>query len=260
MIDGIPLTLTTGSMNRLSALRRALPTWLALDEVDRYVVVDWSSRESLVQALGDFNDPRLIIVRAVGQAYWRNAACHNLEIYLASQTCLEPSGFLLRLDNDVLVRRDFLARHPPRLHGFYAGNWRTVPSIVDDKRNLSGTLLARINHVKSVGGYNERLVHYGREDDDLYARLTISGYRWHELDLETLEHIPHTNCERFKNLAAARDLSSLVDRHLSAFIALSDDVLMKQPWTTRDKPTSWEVDYVDPLRYWVCREISGSSK
>jgi hypothetical protein len=238
-------------MNRTVSLRRALSTWLAIAEVDRYIVVDWGSREPLAAVLSDFNDPRLIVARAVNQKHWRNAACHNLEIQLAGD-----SGLLLRLDNDVLVRRDFLELRPQHPLGFYAGNWRTVPSNNDDKRNLAGTLLIELEYVRMVGGYNERLVHYGREDDDLYARLTMVGYRWHEFRLETLEHMFHSNLERFENLAVARELDELTHPTL---VAMSSDILRKQPWTSHDRPTQWTVERISE-RYWECRENAGGGQ
>jgi glycosyltransferase involved in cell wall biosynthesis len=255
------LTLTTGSMNRLEPLRRALPTWLALTEVDEIFVVDWGSDEPLREALRDFKDPRIQIVRVTDQRHWQNSKCHNLEIFLAGF-----SDLLLRFDNDTLVLPDFLAKHPPKRLGFYAVNWRTVPREVDDKRNLAGTLYIPLQFIRRVNGYNERLVHYGREDDDLHARLTIEGYAWQDVDLNTVDHIPHSDEARFKNLAIGTSVlqrakvSEAQDKiwgtntsPRTTLISMSEQTLAEKPWTKHDKRTDWEVKQVGD-RYWECNE------
>lgn len=253
------VTITTGSMNRLEPLRQALSTWLALPEVDEVIIVDWGSNPPLSAALRDFQDPRIVIVRATDQLHWKNAKCHNLELRLASR-----AGLWLRLDNDTLVRNDFFSRHPYKPSRFYAVNWRSVPQEVDDKRNLAGTLFASPRDVLRVNGYNERLSHYGREDDDLYARLTLHGYQWLEIDLATVEHIPHSDKVRLQNLEISprilqekatvevwgvANTSEAKDK----FIALSDKIVIEQPWTRLDKMTSWDTRQIDD-RYWECKE------
>jgi hypothetical protein len=266
MLGDLTVTLTTGSMNRLEPLRRALATWTWLREVDEIIIVDWGSREPLRKALADFEDPRISIVRTE-QPFWCNSKCHNLEIKLARK-----SGLLFRLDNDTLVRQDFFQHHPFHTDGFYAGNWRTVTPEIDDKRNLTGTLLCEPRHLLAVNGYNERLVHYGKEDDDLYARLVSSGLRWYELNLETLEHIPHTDKARYENLAIAPEMPKLAapyqqnrgfswaDRvtgtqaEKNFLIALSDRILAEKPWSPDDQMTSWLIEQQGE-RYYECRQV-----
>jgi len=264
MLGNQRITITTGSMNRLESLRRSLATWLALPEVDEVIIVDWGSTPQLKCALGDFTDRRICIVRVNGQKHWQNSKCHNLEIHLAIR-----SDLLLRLDNDTLVSPDFIKRHPPRPRGFYAVNWRTVPKDVDDKRNLAGTLFIDPLYLLRVNGYNERLVHYGREDDDLHARLLIAGYQWHEVELLTVEHIPHPDASRFGNLAIGRevckpDLADVCAEKIwgakasprSTLISMSERILAEHPWTTYDKMTKWAV-YQVTERYWECWEKPG---
>ena len=64
MVGGVTVTATVGVMNRQESLLRSLPTWLALPQLDRVVVVDWGSAVPLYSVLGDFlGDPRLVVVR-----------------------------------------------------------------------------------------------------------------------------------------------------------------------------------------------------
>jgi hypothetical protein len=248
-------------MNRVEFLRKSLPTWLALSQADRVVVVDWGSDVPVRQSLGELAaDPKLTVAR-VEERHWCNSKCHNLELLLARQ-----AGLWLRLDADVVVRPDFLDRHPPRPGRFYAGDWRGVPVEVDDKRNLSGVLLIDPRHVEVVNGYNERLVWYGREDDDLHARLVRSGIARDKLVLDTLDHIPHPDVRRYENLAIAPHISKVVgslkpssfasgrpSRHeVEVLISISEQELFSRSWTTSDSRVQWEVGEVSD-GYVVCR-------
>jgi len=256
MIGELKVVLTTGSMNRLSSLRQSLATWLGLVEVDMILIVDWGSDEPLREALREIRDPRLKILRVIGEKYWCNSRCHNLELRMASN-----AGLVFRVDNDNLVRRDFFRRHPIDPRGFYAVNWRTVPLEVDDKRNLAGTLLIEPKYLWAVNGYNERLIHYGKEDDDLYDRLTALGLRWHDIELETLEHIPHEDRLRYENLKIAPDVKKLIDPTVygmdekGALTGLSAYIAKTQPWTIADRMTNWNVTRLDD-NYWTCYDLS----
>ena len=254
MHNGRKLTLTTGSMNRLSSLCKALPTWIALNELDMILIVDWSSDEPLREALRDFRDPRICILRVIGEKHWCNSQCHNLELRMVSNT-----GLWLRVDNDTLVRPDFFKYHPAHPNKFYAVNWRTVPLIVDDKRNLAGTLLIEPKFLWAINGYNERLIHYGKEDDDLHERLLSLGLEWLEMNLETLDHIPHDDQERYKHLAIAPRAHQLIDPNIykqdmkNALIGLSETIMKTQPWTLFDHMTEWKLNQLDD-HYWTCQK------
>lgn len=243
MINGRRVILTTGSMNRLAPLRLSLQTWLALEEVDIFIIVDWGSDEPLHETLSDVKDPRLLIVRVEDEKFWCNSKCHNLEFRLASN-----AGILFRTDNDILVQKNFFSKHPLDHRSFYAGNWRTVPKKMDDKRSLTGTLLIDPKYLWVVNGYNERLRLYGAEDDELYVRLAGTGLQRKNLDLETLDHIPHDDQSRYANLPIANP----DEIHRSDLIAWSEKTTKEQPWTIFDRMTGWSVIRKD-TNYWICR-------
>jgi len=249
---------TTGSRDRLWPLCRALSTWLALKEVDMVIIVDWGSKIPIRDAVDFLDDPRVRIYRAEGQSHWQNSKCHNLEVRIASGGGLLGlqcnDVILLRLDNDVLVRPDFLRLHPLRGDDFYAGNWRTVPPLVSDKRNLSGTLLVDPKDVLAINGYNERLVHYGREDDDLYFRMSVNGLVWREVDVVALEHISHSDKKRYENLSIGDAMTSRRDPRAD-LIDMSKKIIVERPWTMDDRMTEWSCREVAE-RYWKCNEIT----
>ena len=260
MFKDLKVVLTTGSKDRLAPLRQSLATWLQLVEVDMIIIVAWGSDEPLREALREIRDPRLNILRVVGEKYWRNSKCHNLEFRMASN-----SGLIFRVDNDNLVRSDFFTKHPTDPKGFHAVNWRMVPPETDDKRNLAGTLLIEPKYLWAVNGYNERLIHYGKEDDDLYDRLVALGLHWHEMDLNTLDHIWHGDSLRYENLEIASRVKELIDPTVygqdekGALTGLSDYISRTQPWTIADRMTDWNVNRVGD-NYWTCWDSRGELK
>ena len=256
MIDGQRLSITTGSLDRLEHLRRSLPTWLASPVPDEIVVVDWGNKIPLQESLRDFDDPRLVIARTE-QEHWQNSKCHNLELQLAS--CPR----ILRLDNDCLLKPNFFERHPLRESCFFAGNWQPIPT--EDSRNLAGTLYIHTADVLAINGYNERLVYYGNEDDDLYDRLIAGGLRRLDIDLTTLEHIPHSDQQRYARLKIDPELqrqtsnpqSQTRDEIASAIkynlIQMSRTIALNSPWTSKDHMTWWQIEETSP-NHLICKE------
>lgn len=261
MIGGRTVSLSTGSMNRLEHLLRALPTWLARPEIDEVLLVDWGSKVPLAEALREFADDRIHIVR-VKADFWENARCHNLEFRLAR------GELLLRLDNDHLLHDDFFARHPLSNENFYAGNWRQVSESQIEQRNLSGILWVRRSYLRRANGYNERLIHFGVEDDDMYERLEALGLERCDIDLSTAEHIHHSDVDRYRHLRIAAERPELVDnrsrswdqcianssvaKRLILQVSLQEN--QRAPWTTKDVMTSWMYRAVDS-RYGEAEEL-----
>jgi hypothetical protein len=254
---GKSIVITTGSMNRASSLRQSLSSWMRLGEISRIIVVDWGSRTPLSREISDLmKADRRIVVARTEQSHWQNSRCHNLEVRLAQEFDL-----LLRLDNDAIIRPDFFDYHPVDDSSFWAGHWKDVPKEIDDKRNLAGTLLIAPRRVLAVGGYNERLIHYGREDDDLYDRLASSGLKRRDIVLDVIEHIPHTDRARYENLLIKPQIENLIESSrqpvsvTAHLIEMSDRIIASQPWSARDHRTQWRI-HREENNYWICTERS----
>ena len=241
MINNRRVSIATGSLNRLEALRQSLSTWLRTTEPDEIVIVDWNNPIPLQESLKDFDDSRIKISRVIDQSYWQWSKCHNLELQLVS------GDILLRLDNDCLLGKDFFDRHPLDPGVFYAGYWDRVPADSHDKIHLAGTVYAYRADLLAINGYNERLVHYGYDDDDLYDRLVKSGLRRLDVDLSTLDHIAHSDQDRLKNIRISPSLSRVTDgmdvatRRLRLTM-MNMDSAKRKPWSSRDKMTTWQND------------------
>ena len=264
MIDGQRLSINTGSLDRLEPLKRSLATWLASPVPDEIVIVDWGNKIPLQESLSGFDDPRIIIARAENQRYWRNSKCHNLALQLTS------GERLLRLDNDYLLKPTFFERHVLKDGCFFCGNWKNIPIEMDDKRNLAGAIYARVDDVLAVNGYNERLIHYGCEDDDLYDRLAARGVMRYDIDLSTMDHIPHPDHQRYEKLEIAPRLPHPIDNtpsQIQSRIAsrikynltqMSRAISSTAPWSAEDRMTHWQVEETSTRRL-LCREITKPS-
>ena len=246
------ITVACGVRDRLDHLRESLPTWLACKEVSQVLLVDWSSREPL--ALPD--DVRVDLVRVEGQTRWHHSKCHNQEVELAG--CER----ILRLDADHVLSPSFFTRH--YLEEGELFRYAITPSSDENEKHLAGAVYARRDDFLRVGGYNERLVHYGYEDEDLVRRLVASGLRARDLDPAFMRHIPHGDDARLAGQDVPADLGArppwapwswrpgravddLADRnkHLAA----------GQPWSIHEKKSQWLLSATGPRSY-TCREVA----
>ena len=215
MIDGRKISVVCGVKDRRDHLTTSLSTWLACLAVDEVVIVDWSSREPVTQFLdlrvadpwvadsrvvdSRVADHRVRVVRVSGQAHWHASKCHNLEVRLAT------GDLVLRIDADDLLSESFFRLHTLRESEFWCVD-QSVRFRSDDEMHLSGVIYARKSDFLRVGGYSERLVTYGHEDDDLVDRLRALGLQSRYLNLDSMRHIPHSDGDRVVN----QDLGDIV--------------------------------------------------
>jgi hypothetical protein len=242
MHESMRISVATGSMNRTESLRWALPSWLDCPEVDEIAIVDWSSRVPVHEELRDLQDPRLRFVRVEGQAAWCAAKCHNVEIAMTT------GDALLRIDADVRIRRDFFASHPLlREHIFWNAWWRLANEFED--RHLAGTIYTRRANFLLVNGYNERLVSYGYEDDDLFGRMLIARLRRGFFRRETLAHLPHSDASRLEQIAP--EWRAKAGGSPETGIGFNREIAQARPWTKDDRQHPFSVKRAD-TNLWIC--------
>lgn len=265
MINNKTVSITTGVMNRTDFLVRALPTWLVHKEVDEFLIIDWGSHTpvwsdarilEMMKADSRIKIARVIELDRAPVFYWFNAQCHNLEFRVCT------GDIILRLDGDVLLGADFFARHPINEGMFYCGDWRQVPPDQPHKSGLSGTLFVYTKYLYSINGYNERLIHYGREDDDVYNRLLAKGLEGNVIHWDCLDHIPHDDSKRVENLIAAhtfareaRERGYAPHQAIFGALSLSTEIARDLPWTSKDKMTDWLIRSIDRNMF-ECRSIN----
>lgn len=178
------VSLVAACMNREYNLVRVLPSWLALP-VDEIVIVDWSSESPLWPTLQAIGDPRLRCVRIDGETRWSASLALNVGIRMATH------ALIVKLDCDVSVSPDFLARNPVAPGEFVRGFWKAaIDAGEPDQVHTHGNIIAFKDDYRAVGCYDERIVTYGWEDSDMYLRLTLDrGLAARVMNLSSLRHL-----------------------------------------------------------------------
>jgi len=228
MLNGSRLSVVTGCRDRTNFLLQALPTWIAAEQIDEIVIVDWSSTIPLQSPGAGFAvtwslDPRTILATVPNQAEWHLSKCCNLGLAVAT------GDIILRLDSDVLLDPRFFEDNELCPGRFRAGIYDPM---LPFPLGLWGALLAYKSDILSVNGYNERLIGYGWDDEDLYQRLSRSGIERAPMNHRHLTHIPHGVDLRLGTQKGSLDQSSARNR-------LS---MVDHPWTTSDHVTKWSMN------------------
>ena len=162
------------SSNRTASLASVLPSWLAGHGLLEIVVVDWGSEpplslerlltlEGANASSGASAGPRVRLVRAPWETAWTLARAYNLAAQFAR------GATLLKVDADTRLHPAVLENQTLPPSHFGRGCRDRAPDA--NSRHLNGVALVRAAHFAAVGGYDERMAHYGYDDTDLYARL-----------------------------------------------------------------------------------------
>lgn len=200
---GLPgVSLVTCCRNRSENLKKALPSWLKLDDVCEIIIVDWSSDTPLRRELKPFIDAdrRVRIVRVEEEQAWILTYAYNAGFRCASHDCI------LKADADIVIAPDFFDKNQMSEGRFLAGNWRNVP---DHQAHTNGFFLACKSDLADIGGFNEFITSYGWDDDDLYGRLAASGLKRSEIDPATIFHISHDDEARSETLRMGRPAETM---------------------------------------------------
>lgn len=77
---------------------------------------------------------------------------------------------ILKLDADSILLPKFVEHHPHVGGIYYAGNWKAARS--ENERHLNGVLFVDRATWAAANGFDERIVGYGHDDDNLQMRLS----------------------------------------------------------------------------------------
>jgi len=179
------VSIVTVCKNREESLREVLPTWVQQKNIDEIIILDWSSDTSLKPLIDSFNDSRIVLLDAPNQDKWILSHAYNLAIRMCSYENI------LKLDSDVKIMDDFVSTHDLKKGMFFTGNWEKARD--DNEKHLNGVLYVTREDFLEVNGYNEFIKTYGWDDSDLYHRLIEHNIAKHDIDNNTVYHIPHTD-------------------------------------------------------------------
>lgn len=171
------LTFVTTCRNRLAHLRQSLPLMLAQPDT-ACVVVDYDCSEGTADWVAK-NHPQATVVRERDRPRFEMARARNCGGFAAR------SEWIFFVDADVLLAPDFAARVRPLLASgqFYQAWPRDA--------ELWGSAITARADFERLGGYDEVLQGWGKDDDDYYARLVLAGVRYATFPGELLRKLPH---------------------------------------------------------------------
>lgn len=191
------LALITTCRGRLPHLQESLPTFVAQPAAE-VVVVDYGCPARS----GDWVErgyPQVKVVRAGERPHFELSRARNLGAAAAT------APWLCFVDADIRLAPEFMARVGPQLEpgAFYQAKPRTIETW--------GTSISARADFERVGGYDEVLQGWGKDDDDYYARLVLAGVRHASFPGELLVPISHGDAQRVESY-------ELKDRWLSESI------------------------------------------
>ena len=174
---------------RVPAFRNAINSWVKAghDEAgtkrsfDKVILVDWSSEADLwgetARVWGGAGIPTpLSFYKVYGNdgepLKWQLAKAVNFGL---SKVTTEV---VLKVDCDTYVERGLLELNPLQNHAndrkiFRYGDYRSAKD--ENEIHINGCIMARMDTLREVNMYDERLQQYGWDDSNLYDRLRDSG-------------------------------------------------------------------------------------
>ncbi|WP_421598103.1 galactosyltransferase-related protein [Ruegeria sp. MALMAid1280] len=182
-------SLVTCCMNRNDHLVQTLPTWQVHQEIDEIVIVDWSSEIPVAITLdkAGIRDPRIRILRVEDEGSWILSHAYNVGFRATTK------DKIVKVDSDIILDAEFFNRNAMGVGKLTAGNWRQAEA---GQSHVNGFFVTGREDLMNVNGFNERIVTYGWDDDDLYDRLTSSGVERVDVDPDTIRHIDHSDIRR----------------------------------------------------------------
>jgi glycosyltransferase involved in cell wall biosynthesis len=176
------LTFVTTCRGRLAHLRETLPS-LAAQPDARVVVVDYGCPDDSGRWV-ETHFPQVEVVRSAESTRFELARARNLGAPSVG------SPWICFIDADTGVADDFCEQIRPLLAAgrFYQAVPRTIETW--------GTSICAKTDFERVGGYDEVIQGWGREDDDFYTRLHLAGIRQAKFPGELLHVISHTDDQR----------------------------------------------------------------
>ena len=177
IFDNKTVGLVTRCRNRVELLRQALPTWTALQDVDKLVIVDWSNDSPIANIS---SDPRVRIVRKDGEHYFNYAASWNFGLKEVADC-----DYILLIDCDVKIKENIFPLIDPGQPNLYYVYFAA-------SMGLFGTCIISKEQLQKTGGYTEYGGSMRGEDKIFYDKLNRAGFkRKFTFTNEYIEHIHH---------------------------------------------------------------------
>lgn len=200
------------SMDRTENLLKCVDSCLQNSRINEIVVLDYGSRT----AIKGLPDNKKIKYYRLEATYWHLTRAYNIATQLSS------CDIVIKLDADYSLDKNFCLNN-------YISNNEYISGF-NQKDPLCGFLMIHKKDFLSINGYNERIVTYGYDDNDINYRLQNSGLVCKNLDRSSIKHMNHNKDENtwFRN-----SFNPSLPR--SESIQRNRQISISQPWTNNDK-------------------------
>lgn len=218
-MNGIRISFCTTCMNRLSYLKQTLPKNLA-DNSDyenlEFVLLDYNSSDGLEEYIKSnysayLDNGKLVYFRLDSVKFYDWTHSRNLVVSLAT------GDVICNIDADNFTGVGFAA-YVNSVFSEMSNVFLTTYFMPMRKNDVLGRICMLKKSFMEIGGYDERMKHYGFEDIDLICRLKRSGVdKVDIINPAFLNAIQHTNKERMLNSKEGFLLKELYIRYISAY-------------------------------------------
>lgn len=213
------ISFCTTCMNRLPYLKQTLPKNLADNasyEKLEFILLDYNSSDGLedyVKANYEeaISTGRLVYFRIDSVKFYDWAHSRNLAVSLAT------GDIICNVDADNFTGAGF-ATYVNQIFQEQNDIFLTTYYVPLRKNDVLGRICVMKENFVNIGGYDERMKHYGFEDIDLIHRLERSGLTKVDIDDPSfLDAIKHSNKERTANSKEGFYLKDLFIRYLTGY-------------------------------------------
>ena len=229
--QGLPgISLVTCCMNRNENLLKVLPSWLRHSEITEIVIVDWTSTVPISEDLAQhgIRDSRIRVVRVDGEPRWILSYAYNAGFRVARY------NQILKVDADIVIEENFFDRNVLEEGTFIAGNWRTSSP---DQVYTNGFFFTTRAGLYSVSGFNEFITTYGWDDDDIYHRMVLAGFRRVDVADKCIYHLDHSDEKRLGEITLQAVPKSAVET-----ISTGTDYMIRRNRYIAHVMPSWRKD------------------
>lgn len=203
-------------MNRENNLLKCVESCLKIDEIAEIIVIDYGSFPP-IRSLPSSDRIKLYRIES---PYWHLSKAYNIAALLAS------NNIIIKLDSDYCLDASFIKYNNIKPNEYISG--------INIQDSLCGFLMIYKKDFLSVGGYNENIINYGYDDEDINKRLrTLNYLRKKNLDRNFIKHLFHVKDpkEWFKDNAFG-----LLSRN--NMINKNQKIANEKPWNQNSEMTS----------------------
>jgi len=231
------VSLITCCMNRTDLLLNSLKTWLKLNEVKEIIIVNWSSDNFVWDSVRNLDiENKIKCVDVKNEKYWILTHAYNLAFKFVNY------DKILKVDCDIKLHSNFFENHILYYKTFYRGNWETTN---ENQVHINGQFFCNYQDFKNVNGFNEKILTYGYDDEDLYKRFRNNNIQEKNINNKYLEHQDHIRgkesdipCIYNNKIEIALNLFDLYEKKM---IERNKIFSRKMNWNAKNELTTWGI-------------------